>query len=192
MGLRDSIGLWFYGMVLVVSLSVNVVLGLRLRDSPPAVKRAGFSAGELFPLLDARTPSGGARVLRFERPTLVYIFSPTCQWCEKDYQNLMAVHAVAGEKYSFVGVTMINKSAPEDYHVALADYLRRHPFPGDVLFVDPSLLAHDLMVDITVTPQMVVVDQRGRIRKAWVGALMGSRQAEVATFFNVVLPGVGS
>jgi hypothetical protein len=74
----------------------------------------------------------------------------------------------------------------------MATYLAAHPFPGKVVSIDlaSSKLPPDIQRRFGATPQLLVVDRTGFVRRAWTGALFGDRQTEAEAYFGVRLPGV--
>ncbi len=173
-------GVIAFGAVLAGSLALNVVLGLRQTEpSTQIVRSGGVQAGDTIPPVPVTT-SGAVRPLQFARKTVLYVFSPTCDWCKRDYPNLMAIHAAAQGRFDFVGVTMNTRQLPE--------YLAQHPFPGPVASVAEAALPPEFAKDLKVTPQLLVVDEGGLVQRAWVGALMEMRRKEAEDFFGVALP----
>jgi hypothetical protein len=116
--------------------------------------------------------------------TIAYVFSPTCTWCKQDYNNLVTLQASVKDRYAFIGITT---TSTED---ALGSYLKTRPFPGKVLVVDVKNLPSEIESELDGTPQLLVIDKGGLIRKAWPGALFDDRKQAVETFFGVQLPGL--
>jgi hypothetical protein len=177
-------------VVLAASLTLNVVLLTRhsLKE-PEASIPPRFEVGATLMSLVGTKPDGTTTTPAFDRDTVLYVFSPTCPWCERDYQNLMTIHSAAQDRFEFLGVALNNSTAPKSYADRLASYLKRHPFPGEIIFVDPEKLPHDLRGAISLTPQTLVISAGGRIKRAWAGAFMNERLADAQTFFGVRLPG---
>jgi hypothetical protein len=166
--------------LLVVSVGVNVVLAKRLKalQPPPA---AALQAGERVPELDVKTLSGTAVHFTFDEPlpTVLYYFSPTCGWCERNWDNVRAIAAAAPGRYRFVGLSssanveafMRDRGLSFDVFTGVsADALRAYHLSG--------------------TPQTVVVAPGGTVIHAWSGAYTNRQQRSIADYFRVELPGL--
>lgn len=177
--------------LLAVSLVTNVVLGmtvLRLagRASPSAAMRAeraqAPAIGTLLPSLDAHGMGGGRELLTFEpggRPTLLYVFAPTCRWCARNLDNVKAVFAAAQDTHRIVALSL----APE-VGASVKD------FPTHVrVLVQPSPAAYE-PYRLGSTPMTLVISPEGRVLKTWVGAYTGEIGKEVESQFAVRLPGL--
>jgi hypothetical protein len=181
-----NLGFIFSAGVLIASLSLNVVLARRLSalTRPPAPPVAGVHAGDAVSALPILTAPGEARQLTFDRPTLLYVFSPNCGWCRRDYQNLLALHRARGETHRFIGVTLDSTN--------LSEYMKTHPFPGDMFVLDPARLTPAMKTTLGLTPQTVVVRAGGIVEQAWPGALTGPREQAAEKYFGIQLPGVAA
>lgn len=155
---RQRFGLLFTFGVLCASLSLNVVLAWRIKELNrlvPSNRMAGFHPGESMPAMSTVSLDGKRAVLTFDRPTILYVFSPACSWCKKDYPNVLALHARLHAHARFVAVT---KST-----VGLKEYLQKYPLPCDVFSLAPSRKDGPLFpTKLGVTPQLVVIDEWGR------------------------------
>ena len=93
-------------------------------------------------------------------PTLLYVFSPICVWCDSNYENIVALATMLSTQFRFIGL------ADSAYGAELmAGYLRAYPLPFDVLFLDPVTAG----LDFSLTPQTVVVRADGVVQHAWGG-----------------------
>jgi peroxiredoxin len=177
--------------LLGLSLIANVVLGLallRLAGRPwpsPAMRseRASVPAvGDQLPSLEARGKDTHREVLTFEprgRPTLLYVFAPTCRWCARNLDNAKVVFAAAANTYRIVALSL----APEA-GTAASD------FPANVqILVEPSPAAYE-PYHLGSTPATLVISPEGRVLQAWVGAYTGDIGKEVESHFGVALPGL--
>ncbi len=47
--------------------------------------------------IEVQSPAGQRRSVRFDAglPTVVYFFSPTCGWCERNWDNVLALSAAS-------------------------------------------------------------------------------------------------
>src|SRR5262249_18829469 len=112
-------------------------------------------------------------------PTILYYFSPTCAWCEKNLTNVQALAAATTGRYRFVGVS----TAPD-----VSAYITRHHLTFEVysgMSIDAVRAYH-----LGSTPETIVVGTDGRVTRVWSGAYSGTRQREIERYFGLVLPGL--
>lgn len=182
-----DLGLMGLAAVLTASLAFNVRLGLQATATPSVFVESGFRVGMRLPDIVVATPGESERPLAFARNTLLYIFSPRCEWSRGDYSNLKAIADASGKNYEVLGLY----SKPSHTDVEVSTYLASQPFPGKVVAVDMSKtkLPENLVRRFASTPQLLVVAPGGLIRRAWSGALFGHRQTEAEGYFGLKLPG---
>jgi len=170
--------------ILGVSLGFNVYL--RIHTTPygrtAAPKLPALAAGTILPEITAAILGGGITTIDWSsesRPTVLYIFRPSCVWCNRNIDNLRTVAEAAGTKYRVVGLSVTSEG--------LKEYVSTH----DLHF--PVYAVHDLPalrhVWSGVTPQTIVVSAAGRVIHSWNGAYSGSIKSEVELQFGVRLPG---
>ena len=168
-------------VLLVVSVALNVVLSQRLAAlQRPAVTT--IEEGARVPALDVKTLSGDDVTISFggELPTLFYYFSPTCSWCERNWENIRALTAAAPGKFRFVGLS------PTDIDVEKV--MREHDLDFEVyssLSPDATRSYH-----FGATPSTVLVSPEGTVLRAWSGAFGPNSAPEIEQYFGVTLPGL--
>jgi hypothetical protein len=178
---------WLTASLLVVSLAINVVLGIRLmvvRGQPAGTQAApaGPAVGDLLPPIDARRAGAGREVLSFDadgRPTLVYVFAPGRGWCARNANNAKVLFTAARDSYRIVALSL-----GADVGQSSAD------FPGHVAVLSAPSPAMRAAYHLGSTPTTLVVSPSGRVLKAWMGAFTGTSKKEVESYFNVTLPGL--
>jgi hypothetical protein len=176
----------------VAVLTASVVLNIRFTvDAAPKTAvfaENGLLEGTHLPDIIVGERGEALRPFVVSRTTLLYIFSPGCEWSKGDYPNLRTIAKVAGARYDLVEMYTNVDNTENDVQA----YLRTHPFPGHVTSVDlrQTNLADDLVRRLRSTPQLLVVERGGFIRRAWSGAFFGDRQRDAEKFFGVTLPGV--
>ena len=146
-----------------------------------AVSLGGIRPGDVMPRLSGRTAlTGKDVVISFagDIPSVLYVLSPVCIWCDRNYENIVALAEGASGRFRFVGIS--------EHAELLPDYLRRHPLPFDVLALD----FHDVDLDLLATPQTVSVGRDGVVVNAWLGVMYGRALAYAEHFFGVRLPGL--
>jgi hypothetical protein len=181
-------GLVAFAAVLTASLVLNARLGLDATAKPATRGETGFLRDTRLPDVVVAAPGEPDRPLTFARNTLLYIFSPGCEWSKGDYPNLKAIVQASGTNYDVLGLY----AKPHDTGDDVSTYLASHPFPGKVVAVDltRTKLPDDIVRRFRSTPQLLVVARGGLIRRSWSGALFGRRQAEAEQYFGLKLPGV--
>jgi Redoxin len=135
--------------------------------------------------MDAQRLDGVREQLRYDadaRPTLMYVFSPTCGWCKRNHANLKKLIEDAAGAYRIVGLSL----SPD-----VADYLKDAQLSFPVVYVRPSaeMVA---TYGLGTTPQTLVISREGTIIKAWDGAYIGQTKKDVEGFFKITLPGLES
>lgn len=181
--IRENAGYLLAGALFVGSLALNVSLALQLRETARAGARTGgLQRDDVLPSLQLARPEGAMTTVTFERPTLLYVFSPTCEWCKRDHANITALQQSVQARYDFVALTLNDRG--------LKTYLEERPYPGVVGVARPPGVPDELARNLGATPQLVVVDRGGRVQQVWMGALFDARQREAELFFGVSLPGL--
>jgi len=183
---------WFYycligGILLVTSVTLNLILAKQLRGAN--AKLAAFNAestveiGASVPDIEARTPDGKEITYSFataKRPTVLYIFSPSCGWCKKNQDNLKVLYETKSSDFQFVGISTSNTNVQE--------YIEGQNWKFPV-FTQPSVAVASAY-KIGGTPQTFVVSEDGKVMKNWKGAYSARIQKEVEDFFHISLPGL--
>jgi peroxiredoxin len=115
-----------------------------------------------------------------DKPTVLYVFSPSCVWCERNTQNINLIADLKRESFRFIGLSLSDDG--------LQDYVGSHHFNFPVYAgVTPESAQ---MLGLGSTPQTIVISPDGRIQQNWVGAYASSIRPQVEGFFNVRLPGL--
>jgi hypothetical protein len=179
---REWGGFLALAVALVGSLSLNVHQGWRLRALTAVQAKSGIKIGGVLPEISARSVDGRHVVIGYPRPSVVYVLSPNCIWCGRNYQNVLALAAASAGRYQWVGLAIDTDAAH------LRQYLAKSPLPFEVFMPEPPDLLE--RVNVRGTPTTLVVSAQGEIREAWVGAFMTDRLAAVNSFFDVRLPGL--
>ena len=181
---------WFVLALLAVSLLGNIVLAasffkLSSRVAAPTAAQAappsGPEPGTVLPSIDAQRLSGPRETIAFSgdaRPTLLYVFTPSCQWCARNLENVRAVVEAAKDSHRIIALSL-DPNAEDYVHQAKIDV---------PVYVRPS----EEMIQsyrLGPTPQTLVVSARGEVLKSWTGVYSGATKKEVESYFKTVLPG---
>jgi len=171
--------------ILCLSLSVNVVLGRRIYGTAkPVSALGGIKLETLVEDIPVIGIDGKSAVLSLvgDRPTLVYVFSPTCGWCKANYENILALADRARSHYRIVGLS--SNGSIED----LRKHISKAPLPFEVFLVDSAKVGNRPF--LVATPTTLLVATNSKISRAWIGAYNDDRGDEIEKVFSVRLPGL--
>jgi hypothetical protein len=111
-------------------------------------------------------------------PTVLYVFSPQCGWCDANHAGIEALARQVGGRYRFVGISLSDRD--------LDAYLHTRPLSMPV-YHSPTAAAVT-MYRLESTPQTIVLSPDGRVERVWRGAYAGRQQASIQYYFGVELP----
>ena len=168
---------WGLGSLFVISLALNVVQANKLGGLTATSHRSIIgSPAEPFAVTAL---DGQVSTIRFDRPTILYYFSPQCGWCEKNWLNIKALTAGTASRYRFIGLSTTPK---------IVEFLEDHQLTFEVYSgVSPETLRK---YDFGGTPRTVVVGADGRIAYTWGGAYTSRQQMDIEHRLEVSLPGL--
>lgn len=168
-------------LVLACSVSVNVLQAQKIRSMASGGTGKGATVGTKATPIDATATDGRPIRIAFDNglPTVLYYFSPTCGWCNRNWKNLEALAASAEGRYRVVALT-----SDRD----MKTYIAKHNLAVEVL---EGLGVETLEAyRFTVTPHTVVVDATGLVTHEWRGAFRNGIADKIEDLFGLVLPGV--
>jgi hypothetical protein len=177
----------FLVALLMASLSLNVYLGWKVKQSrrfsPAPQNSVKLSPGMTVQPITATSLSGKIETFNYAdsgKPTVFYVFSPSCVWCERNNQNINTIVRLKGESFRFVGISLVNDG--------LSGYAESHQVGFPIYkSLKPEYVE---MLGLGTTPQTIIISPDGHVLKNWVGAFSGAVQPQVEEFFNVRLPGL--
>lgn len=114
------------------------------------------------------------------RPTLLYVFSPQCAWCARNYESVKTLASRVRPKYRVIALSLNDHG--------LRESLRTAPLPFEV-YSNPSADAV-ATYDLAATPTTLVFSPDGQILRAWRGAYAGRVRTEVQRYFGLALPDI--
>jgi hypothetical protein len=178
--LQGAMVWWATIGLLFVSVAVNVVQARRIQ-SAGAMRSSRAHLGQLALPIAVTDNDGHPLVVRFDQhiPTVVYYFSPSCGWCERNWDNVREIAAHAEGRYRLVAVAS---------EASLASFIDEHRLSFEVYgnVSDETRFA----LGLTGTPHTIVVSGQGLISHDWAGAFTGSVEHAVEELFHVSLPGL--
>ena len=115
-----------------------------------------------------------------DRPTVLYVFTPPCHWCERNMDNIKELVARKGDEFRFIGISLAKEGLP--------DYVAKNGLAMPVFteLSDETKKAYG----IGSTPHTIVVSPEGKVLQSWTGAYTGDKQKQVEGFFGIQLPGL--
>jgi hypothetical protein len=167
--------------LLVASVGINVLQAQRIRELTDPVPSSARAIGRKLTSLTA-VDRNGARVERRlddGMPTLLYHFSSTCSWCERNWANVEALARNATGRYRVVAVTM-ESDIPRwlSASVTTVDLLRG---------LEPS---EARALSLGGTPHSLIVGGDGVVTHDWAGAYTKRLERQVEETFGIDLPGL--
>jgi peroxiredoxin len=165
--------------LLLVSVAVNLFQAQKLGAFPARDGRSPRLGAPVAPL-SARTLDGRRVEIAFQgKPTILYYFSPTCEWCERNWLNVKALAVATEGRYRFVGISTTRDIAAWATERGLTFELVAEPDADAVR-----------ALDLGGTPQTLLISASGALERHWRGAYTPAIQAAVERTFDAVLPGL--
>lgn len=182
--------LWSHTSILTLLLACSVFINLLLARKVSQLQQFIFevsSEGRLeidsrVPPIEARDVDGNPVFINYtgsERPTVLYVFTPQCDWCTRNLANVRTIANHAGERYRFVGLSLSSDQ--------LREYISRNNIDYPVYTELPDSVRSAYMLG--GTPQTIIVSAEGRVIKNWMGAYSHGLRQDVEEYFRVRLPG---
>jgi hypothetical protein len=168
--------------ILIGSLGLNVFQSLiRTRIPVGAAGRPQtIAAGSSAPQFEGSTLDGTVVKLDYTnelRGTLLYVFSPTCVWCERNAANIQAV-VKARSDLRIIGVAI----GPQ----VTKEFVAKSPFKQILRPTAATVSSYHL----SGTPATILVSPTGKVLNVWSGAYGGAIAESVSKTLAVSLPGL--
>ena len=177
-------------ILLVCSVVLNVLLAWKIRDLSDLTRllrlkmnSPALVPGSIAPAFSAKEMNNQKIFLSYadsELPTVIYLFSPDCHWCERNLNNIQILADSAHGRFRFVGVSLTDNE--------LRTYLSQSKMPFQIYHSPPDEVK--IAYGLTSTPSTIVVSPAGKILQYWRGAYNEELKTEVEQFFQVKLPGL--
>lgn len=175
-------------ILLAISTFVNAMLAVQLRTANTKLAKNEYESnlqpGERVPYLEALDLGGQPTTIRFseiDRPTVLYIFSPSCGWCKKNVENIRTLAEGKSGEFDFIGISVSSEG--------LDEYVSENKWNFNVLRDVSDITRNSLKIG--GTPQTIVLSKNGEVLKSWRGAYMSTVKDDVENFFGIRLPGIG-
>lgn len=108
-------------------------------------------------------------------PTVLYVFSPSCRYCQKTDRSVTSLALSIRHKVRFIGLSL-DRDGLFDWIA-----LRRPVYP----VITDLPYRFFLTYDITSTPTTLVISRTGVVEKVWSGAYVGTVHDEIEKYFGV-------
>jgi len=174
--------MWIPMVLLVCSVGANVLQARKIfalvDPSVPRHSRVGKSVAPI----QVQSPDGSRHVVRFNVgvPTVVYFFSPTCAWCERNWDNVRALAAASAGRYRVIAVAAESR---------LSAFVDTHALPQVDVFGGLTAEAQTAL-GLSSTPHTLVVSAQGLVSHDWIGAYQGTVLRELEDLLDISLPGL--
>lgn len=173
-------------VLLVVSVVLNVLLARKINQltsaqNAPTTERQ-LKVGTQVPVFQVTDLTGQLQTVAYDhgKPTVLYIFTPSCSWCIRNMDNLNELVTRKSDEYRFIGLALEKEG--------LSEYAARY---GLTMLIYTGLSNETLRAyKIGGTPQTIVVSPEGMIIQNWNGAYTGDQQKQVELYFGINLPGI--
>lgn len=168
-------------LLLLISAAVNVLQAQRIQLLLETRSSGTSGIGKRAIPISGFTPNGQSVTIGFDdrRPTVLYYFSATCGWCERNWANIKALDSASAGRYRLVALAADR---------GLADYARRHELELEVI----EGISENVRTAYAFygTPHTVVVDADGMVTHEWRGAFNPRIERQVEELFGLKLPGL--
>jgi peroxiredoxin len=169
---------------LVLSLGFNVYLGLRVIRPQGTPTNHSMRIGAHFPALTIHDLSGKEIKMSWpsveDKLTVVYLFSPTCSWCQRNIENFKAMGTATHSEYRLVPISLTS--------AGLSKYVEKNRLVFPV-FADP-IVPKGGGFSYSGTPETLVISRDGTVKRVWRGAFTKAVKREVEDYLGVYLPSV--
>src|SRR5690349_10047900 len=113
------------------------------------------------------------------RDTLLYVFSPTCHWCELNVDNIRTIVQTRRD-LRVIGVNIGSELTRQ----------QTEALPFSIILTPTRETARNYR--LSATPTTLLVSSKGIVLRNWPGAYGGAIAADVAKVLAVSLPGLRS
>lgn len=180
-GFLSDVCLWLFVLALFGSISLNLVLANRLRVAnalivAPAGLISGDSIREGLKVTDLQ---GSKRLLKPSptKPTLLYVFSPLCRYCEANEAAIQSLIHQTDRRVTPVLLALTSSN--------LNDYIKRHKIQVPVYLASGESIQR---YRFWATPECVLINTSGVVEHVWNGQFTLEQTRSIEQHFGVVLP----
>lgn len=171
----DSIQL----VILAASVSLNCYQALKLRDFKRILQsQMEPQVGTMVNSLSVADSEGRAVDLQFHNtksPTILYIISPSCRWCDENAPRVSAVFNRYKDRAHFYAISLSLEG--------LLPFVQRTHLAMPVFAVRDGRAGRQLKLGST--PQTILIGSDGKVHQVWTGLYDTSFDKEIDTALAV-------
>jgi hypothetical protein len=186
-GRRERLGTAILVSMLVISVALNVLLAHRVRQLPgnqnAALAERLLRVGSVVPPITAKILGGGNETISYspnEHPTIIYVFTPQCIWCQRNLDNLKTLIKERRGEYRFIGISLTDEGVEK--------YVAEKGL--DIPIYSGLSAEARTAYKLGSTPETIAVSPQGQVVQVWGGAYVGEQKSQVEQYFHVTLPGL--
>jgi hypothetical protein len=181
MRVRSSVLVSSVMVLLVVSVGVNVLQAQKILALVSRTATATSMAGKSVPSLRGKSLDGQEVEIQLKgsAPTILYHFSSTCPWCDRNWRNLETVVQAANGRYRVIAVTT---------EAGMKSYVEAKALNVEVVEQLDDDAARAL--NLAGTPRTMAIGADGVVSHDWAGAYASRIARQVEDLFGVRLPGL--
>src|SRR5258707_3861142 len=103
-------------IMLVASVALNVVLAHKLRQFNHLLGDGSehlLKSGSWVPAFEATDLRGQRQSVAYNqvsKPTVLYIFTPPCNWCARNMENIKTLVSKESPQYRFIGISLSDQA----------------------------------------------------------------------------------
>jgi hypothetical protein len=167
--------------LLLASAGVNLLQAERLSEARGPQPAPASAVGRAVPEIEGFTLEGRPVTYRLRDglPTALYYFSPTCAWCQRNWENLNALTRGTTGRFRVLALTGAR-------HVA--DTVATAHVEAEIIEGVPGPVLASL--GFQTAPHLLVVSPAGVVAAEWLGAPTPRLERQIETAFGVLLPGI--
>ncbi len=173
-----------FHLILAGSLTLNVYLGLKVRASPMIPQSLpSIALGARAPALYAETLAREKTIVNWtesSKPWILYIFSPSCVWCGRNFDNFDAIVQLKQSDFRIIALSTTSEHIKE--------YVEKHP-PAYPIYMNADASKSSIYLQ-TGTPTTYLISPEGVVLAMWRGAYVGDTKKAIEAKLNIKLPGV--
>lgn len=168
-------------MVLIVGLQARYIA--MLQHQVEILSASGeLRAGAEMKRLTVSDLSGNPAALEFEnaaKPTILYVFRPSCVWCERNAAALGVLTKALSGSHRFIGLSLAADGT--------AEFVNEHSmkFPVYTDIPDTAISLYKL----GATPETILIDRHGKVVQSWRGAYVGATGSAIEEVLGVKVNG---
>jgi hypothetical protein len=174
--------MWIPTVLLVLSVGANVLQARKILGLVDGTVPRHSRVGKTVEPIQVQLPGGQHRTVRFDAgvPTLVYFFSPTCGWCERNWDNIRTLSSASSGRFRVVAVAG---------ETNLGSFVESHHLQGVEVYGGLTPESHTAL-GLASTPHTLVISAQGVVSHDLMGAYQGTVLRQVETLFGLSLPGL--